>query len=163
MSLRADMYRQKAAQAKESAAKARNPSMKRAFEEVAAGWLVLAEQMEWIDSQKASAPQTEKIRASAKLAHVRNYNQFNRRIGARIRSARVGIPSRPLTKKAASPPSEVQREAEEHWGDGGDRTPSCRQPMKLVRTIPRLGGLPALFGFYCGPCNRAETIEHRED
>jgi hypothetical protein len=29
--------------------------------------------------------------------------------------------------------------------------------MKLVHAIPRLGGLPALFGFYCGPCKRAET------
>jgi hypothetical protein len=53
MSLRADMYRQKAAEAKQSAAKARNPFIKRAFE-VAAGWRVLAEQMEWIDRQKSS-------------------------------------------------------------------------------------------------------------
>jgi hypothetical protein len=30
-----------------------NPSIRRAYEEVATGWLVLAEQMEWIDSQKA--------------------------------------------------------------------------------------------------------------
>jgi hypothetical protein len=47
------MYRQKAAEAKQSAAKARNPFIKRAFE-VAAGWRVLAEQMEWIDRQKSS-------------------------------------------------------------------------------------------------------------
>jgi hypothetical protein len=53
MSLRADIYRQKAAEAKQSAAKATNPSIKRAFEEVAAGWLVLAEQMEWIDRQRS--------------------------------------------------------------------------------------------------------------
>jgi hypothetical protein len=59
MSLRADIYRQKAAEAKQSAAKATNPSIKRAFEEVAAGWLVLAEQMERMDSQKASPPQQE--------------------------------------------------------------------------------------------------------
>jgi len=32
--------------------------------------------------------------------------------------------------------------------------------MVLVRTIPRLGALPELFGFYCAPCHRAETIEH---
>jgi hypothetical protein len=51
MSLRADMYRQKAAEAKHSAARASNASIKGAFEEVARGWLVLAEQMEWIDSQ----------------------------------------------------------------------------------------------------------------
>jgi len=59
MSLRADIYRQKAAEAKQSAAKAKNPSIKRAFEEVAAGWLVLADQMEWMDRQKASSPQQE--------------------------------------------------------------------------------------------------------
>lgn len=51
MSLRADRFRQKAAEAKQSAAKAQNPSMKREFEEVAAAWLVLAEQMEWIDRE----------------------------------------------------------------------------------------------------------------
>jgi hypothetical protein len=32
--------------------------------------------------------------------------------------------------------------------------------MVLVRTIPRLGALPELFGFYCARCRRAETIEH---
>jgi hypothetical protein len=47
------MYRQKAAEAKQSAAKAKNPFIKRAFEEVAAGWRVLAEQMEWTDRQKS--------------------------------------------------------------------------------------------------------------
>ena len=51
MSLRADRFRQKAAEAKQSAAKAQNPSMKKEFEEVAAAWLVLAEQMEWIDRE----------------------------------------------------------------------------------------------------------------
>jgi hypothetical protein len=53
MSLRADMYRQKAAEAKQSAARASNPS-ETAFEEVASGWLKLAEQMEWVDRQKTS-------------------------------------------------------------------------------------------------------------
>jgi hypothetical protein len=33
--------------------------------------------------------------------------------------------------------------------------------MKPVRTIPRLGALAEMFAFYCVPCNRAETIEHR--
>jgi hypothetical protein len=42
-------FRQKAAGPKQSAAKPKNPSIKREFEEVAAGWLVLAKQMEWID------------------------------------------------------------------------------------------------------------------
>jgi hypothetical protein len=30
----------------------KNPWMKSAFEEAAAGWLVLAEQMEWIDRER---------------------------------------------------------------------------------------------------------------
>jgi hypothetical protein len=45
-------FRQKEAEAKQSAAKAKNPSMKREFEEVAAGWRVLAEQVEWIDRER---------------------------------------------------------------------------------------------------------------
>jgi hypothetical protein len=49
MSLRADRYRQKAAEAKQNAAQA--------FEDVAACWRRLAEQTEWIDSQKVSTPQ----------------------------------------------------------------------------------------------------------
>jgi hypothetical protein len=47
------MYRQKAAEAKQSEEKAKNPFIKRAFEEVAAGWRVIAEQMEWTDRQKS--------------------------------------------------------------------------------------------------------------
>jgi hypothetical protein len=57
MSARADIYRQRAAEAKQSAAKAKNPAAKTAFEEVARGWLYLAEQMEWMDRQEASTPQ----------------------------------------------------------------------------------------------------------
>jgi hypothetical protein len=33
--------------------------MRRAYEEVATDWLLLAEQMEWIDSQEAPTPQRE--------------------------------------------------------------------------------------------------------
>jgi hypothetical protein len=36
--------------------------------------------------------------------------------------------------------------------------PSCRAPMQLVRTIPRLGALPEIFVFYCARCEEAETI-----
>jgi hypothetical protein len=57
MSARADMYRQKAAEAKNRAAEASNPHVKSAFKEVARGWLVLAEQMEWMDGQ-AKLPST---------------------------------------------------------------------------------------------------------
>jgi len=48
MSLRADMYRQKAPEAKNRAAEANNPHVKSAFKEVARGWLLLAEQMQWM-------------------------------------------------------------------------------------------------------------------
>jgi hypothetical protein len=54
MSSPADLYRQRAADAKKRAAQAKDPSVKRAFEEVAAGWRVLAEQMEWIDWQRST-------------------------------------------------------------------------------------------------------------
>jgi hypothetical protein len=49
MSLGANIYRQKAAEATRSAAQAKNPSLKRAFEDVARG---CAEQSEWTDNQK---------------------------------------------------------------------------------------------------------------
>jgi hypothetical protein len=52
MSLRSDMYRQRAAEAKNRAAQASNPHVKTAFEEVARGWLLLAEQAEWIERQE---------------------------------------------------------------------------------------------------------------
>jgi len=31
--------------------------------------------------------------------------------------------------------------------------------MTFVRTIPPVGGLPALFVFHCAGCNHAETKE----
>jgi hypothetical protein len=52
MSPRADRYRQRAAEAKDRAAQARDPSVKSAFENVAAGWIALADQVERIDSEK---------------------------------------------------------------------------------------------------------------
>jgi len=59
MSSRADMYRQRAADAKKRSAQAKDLAVKRAFEEVARGWLVLAEQMEWIDRQKSTVDNEE--------------------------------------------------------------------------------------------------------
>jgi hypothetical protein len=58
MSLRADMYRQKAAEAKRGASK--KPIHETGIRRNLGPFLVLAEQMEWIESRKASAPQTEK-------------------------------------------------------------------------------------------------------
>src|SRR5262245_4143034 len=63
MSSRADMYRQRAADAKKRSAQAKDLSVKRAFEEVARGSLVLAEQMEWIDRQKSTVHDEEDDRS----------------------------------------------------------------------------------------------------
>jgi hypothetical protein len=60
MPLRADRYRQRAAEAKDRAAQARNPSIKNAFEDVAAGWIALAEQAERIDREKPPVRDEEK-------------------------------------------------------------------------------------------------------
>jgi hypothetical protein len=60
MSARTDMYRQEAAKAKRNAAEAKNPAMKRAFEEMATRWLRLAEQMQWIDRDKSPIRDEEK-------------------------------------------------------------------------------------------------------
>jgi hypothetical protein len=51
MSPRSDMYRERAAEAKNRATQASNPHVKTAFNEVARGWLLLAEQMEWMERQ----------------------------------------------------------------------------------------------------------------
>jgi hypothetical protein len=60
MSLRADRYRQRAAEAKDRAAQASNPTIKNAFQDVAAGWVLLAEQAERIERQKSPVRDEEK-------------------------------------------------------------------------------------------------------
>ena len=35
--------------------------------------------------------------------------------------------------------------------------PDCREPMKLVKTLSHLGGLPEILVFYCSRCKQAET------
>jgi hypothetical protein len=52
MSPRSDMYRARAAEAKNRAMQTSNPHVKTAFEEMARAWLLLAEQMEWMDRQE---------------------------------------------------------------------------------------------------------------
>jgi hypothetical protein len=66
MSSRSDEYRQRAGEAKNRAAQTSSPSIKSAFEEVARNWLLLAEQMEWLDRQGSSQrdevnPKTGKV------------------------------------------------------------------------------------------------------
>jgi hypothetical protein len=63
MSPRADVYRQKAADAQARAAQAKDRSIKSAFEEVANGSLLLAEQVEWIDRQRSPVRDEEKNRS----------------------------------------------------------------------------------------------------
>ena len=46
------MYRGRAAEAKNRATQTSNPHVKTAFEDVAGAWLLLAEQMEWMDRQE---------------------------------------------------------------------------------------------------------------
>jgi hypothetical protein len=60
MSLRADRYRQRAAEAKDRVAQARDPSIRSAFENVAAGWVVLAEQVERIEEEKSPVRDPQK-------------------------------------------------------------------------------------------------------
>jgi hypothetical protein len=54
------MYRQNAAEARQRARQTTDPSIKSAFEDVARGWLLLAEQVQWMESKEVSMPQTEK-------------------------------------------------------------------------------------------------------
>jgi hypothetical protein len=54
MSSRSDEYRERAVEAKNRAARTSDLSIKSAFEEVARGWLLLAEQMEWIEGRRSS-------------------------------------------------------------------------------------------------------------
>ena len=62
MSPRADMYRQRAADAKNQAAQAKDQSIKSALERVAADWIALAEQ-ERIDGEKPPLRDEENSRS----------------------------------------------------------------------------------------------------
>jgi hypothetical protein len=46
------MYREMAAECRKRAAQAANPSIRNAYQEVARGWLLLAEQLDWMDRQE---------------------------------------------------------------------------------------------------------------
>jgi hypothetical protein len=35
--------------------------------------------------------------------------------------------------------------------------PDCGEPMKLVKTLSHLGGLPEIWVFYCSRCKQADT------
>jgi hypothetical protein len=63
VSLRADRYRQRAAEPKDRATQAKDPSIKSAFENVVAGWVALSEQVERIDREKSSVCDQENNRS----------------------------------------------------------------------------------------------------
>jgi hypothetical protein len=56
------MYRQRAADAKQRVAQAKDLSIKIALEHEAALWLLLAEQMDWIDKKEVPPPRRKKNR-----------------------------------------------------------------------------------------------------
>jgi hypothetical protein len=53
---RANWYRERAAEARRRAAETRDPSIKAAYETMARDWASLAEQVEWIETQRRSPP-----------------------------------------------------------------------------------------------------------
>src|SRR5262249_58628203 len=57
MSSRAEYYRGRGIEALQRAAQATKPEIRLAFEEVASGWFVLAEQVDWLDRRRHSAPE----------------------------------------------------------------------------------------------------------
>ena len=40
--------------------------------------------------------------------------------------------------------------------------PICGEPMKFIKAVPHLGGLPEMFVFYCSRCKQAETKVHKQ-
>jgi hypothetical protein len=73
------MYRQRAADAKNRATQTNNPHVKSAFKEVARGWLLLAEQMEWMDRQEEAkegdaSPTPESAAGSEEKQPVRRFD-----------------------------------------------------------------------------------------
>jgi len=73
MSSRAQMYRQRAADAKQRAAQAKDPSIRIALEHEAAFWLLLAEQMDWIDKGRSIPSATKGVSLSL-YRHSWEYN-----------------------------------------------------------------------------------------
>jgi hypothetical protein len=79
MSSRADMYRQRAADAKKRAAQTKDLSAKKAFEEVARGWLVLPSK--WNGLTGRGLPSA----AKKMIAHCANKSAPGRRRSANLK------------------------------------------------------------------------------
>src|SRR5215467_3092929 len=90
--------------AKQSAVEAKDPFMKRAFEEVEAGWRRLAEQMERIDTQKAAWAHLQRVGRAptdpAKASMARTPGEAYHRDGV----ARRHAPSRAITRRCSGAP-----------------------------------------------------------
>ena len=81
----------------------------------------------------------------AKLAHAGNCNQSDRRVRARIRGARVGVPAEPLTTKAAPSVLIVQQPLPAHCVV---RPPRGRMAAKIFGwAIYAVGFVIWLFGY----------------
>jgi hypothetical protein len=57
---RAEEYRRRGNEARQRAAQSTNLSIKEAFLEVARGWFTLAEQVAWLDGERARSEQNDK-------------------------------------------------------------------------------------------------------
>ena len=60
MSLRVEEYRRRGSEARQRAAQSTNQNIKQAFLEVARGWFTLAEQVAWLDGERARGDQNDK-------------------------------------------------------------------------------------------------------
>jgi hypothetical protein len=86
------------AEARQRARQTTDPSIKSAFENVTRGWLLLAEQVQWMESKKVSLPQPK----NNGIAHAGDCNHSDRRACNRLRSPQVGGSPSPLTTTAAT-------------------------------------------------------------
>lgn len=59
----------------------------------------------------------------------------------------------------------TKRPSDGSAADSAAPCPHCGQPMRLMRTVPRLGGLPELRTFECRPCGVCLTaaVERRDE
>jgi hypothetical protein len=88
-------YGPTAAEAKKRAAEASNPHVKSAFKEVARGWLVLAEQMEWMEHQEEVRPWSGEIMARAEQRYWHSSTgQCNANPGIRSKTEQLEGPPR---------------------------------------------------------------------
>jgi hypothetical protein len=128
MSSRADIYRQRAADAKNRATQAKDLFIKSAFEHVAAGWVALAEQAERIDREKFPV-RDEKITArSPNRARRRHLGVYPHHHGNGMRRSDVG------GRETDRAPAPTWLRGREPWASCGRRSAGrCVQPRSDCR------------------------------